>query len=172
MRSNEVVASPVGQHVSGILDYQQTSSRQFPFDKKWTLGLQVNVHCMLATVICKLLFIFTIIIGSALFGFFQSRAHPREVMTEVLNALQELNVGWKKIGHYNMKCRWNAGMTGHNEGRVNSSMQGNHCFGNYSSVIENEGVARLPDVLKFEVQVILFYPITSDNNESLLYKIY
>jgi 5'-AMP-activated protein kinase catalytic alpha subunit len=36
----------------------------------------------------------------------QSRAQPREIMTEVLRALQELNVGWKKIGHYNMKCRW------------------------------------------------------------------
>ncbi|GFY82963.1 SNF1 kinase homolog 10 [Actinidia rufa] len=36
----------------------------------------------------------------------QSQAHPREIMTEVLKALQELNVCWKKIGHYNMKCRW------------------------------------------------------------------
>ncbi|KAJ0905567.1 putative non-specific serine/threonine protein kinase [Helianthus annuus] len=30
------------------------------------------------------------------------RAHPREIMTEVLKALQELNVCWKKISHYNM----------------------------------------------------------------------
>lgn len=36
----------------------------------------------------------------------QSRAHPREIMTEVLKALQELAVCWKKIGQYNMKCRW------------------------------------------------------------------
>eukprot|EP00249_Psilotum_nudum_P020467 c27717_g1_i3 orf=184-1776(-) len=36
----------------------------------------------------------------------QSRAHPREIMTEVLRALQELGVSWKKIGHYNMKCCW------------------------------------------------------------------
>lgn len=36
----------------------------------------------------------------------QSRAHPREIMTEVLKALQELTVCWKKIGHYNMKCCW------------------------------------------------------------------
>lgn len=27
-------------------------------------------------------------------------------MAEVLKALQELTVCWKKIGHYNMKCRW------------------------------------------------------------------
>ncbi|KAM0071046.1 putative non-specific serine/threonine protein kinase [Helianthus debilis subsp. tardiflorus] len=32
----------------------------------------------------------------------ESRAHPREIMTEVLKALQELNVCWKKIGHYNI----------------------------------------------------------------------
>ncbi|KAG2283802.1 hypothetical protein Bca52824_055022 [Brassica carinata] len=36
----------------------------------------------------------------------QSHAHPREIMNELLKALQELNVCWKKIGHYNMKCRW------------------------------------------------------------------
>ena len=36
----------------------------------------------------------------------KSRAQPREIITEVLKALQELNVFWKKIGHYNWKCRW------------------------------------------------------------------
>ncbi|KAJ3682822.1 hypothetical protein LUZ60_013049 [Juncus effusus] len=39
----------------------------------------------------------------------QSRAHPREIMGEVLRALQELNVCWKKNGHYNMKCKWSIG---------------------------------------------------------------
>ncbi|KAH7279953.1 hypothetical protein KP509_37G045000 [Ceratopteris richardii] len=36
----------------------------------------------------------------------QSRAHPRMIMVEVLKALQELEVTWKKIGHYNIRCRW------------------------------------------------------------------
>ncbi|EFJ16445.1 hypothetical protein SELMODRAFT_234034 [Selaginella moellendorffii] len=36
----------------------------------------------------------------------QSRAHPREIMNEVLKVLQELDVSWKKLGHYNVKCRW------------------------------------------------------------------
>lgn len=36
----------------------------------------------------------------------QSRAHPREIMAEILKALQELSVSWKRIGHYNMRCRW------------------------------------------------------------------
>ncbi|KAL3525902.1 hypothetical protein ACH5RR_014274 [Cinchona calisaya] len=109
MQLNEI-ASPVGQRVP-----------QFPFDRKWALGLQ-------------------------------SRAHPREVMTEVLRALQELNVSWKKIGHYNMKCRWSFGIHGHHESMVNSSMHSNYS-GDDSSIIENEGVARLPDVVKFEVQL-------------------
>ncbi|KAJ7519019.1 hypothetical protein O6H91_20G019600 [Diphasiastrum complanatum] len=36
----------------------------------------------------------------------QSRSHPREIMTEVLKALQELDIAWKKLGHYNVKCLW------------------------------------------------------------------
>ncbi|XP_068662712.1 SNF1-related protein kinase catalytic subunit alpha KIN10-like isoform X2 [Aristolochia californica] len=36
----------------------------------------------------------------------QSQAPPCEIMTEVLKALQSLNVCWKKIGHYTMKCKW------------------------------------------------------------------
>ncbi|CAH2079874.1 unnamed protein product [Thlaspi arvense] len=36
----------------------------------------------------------------------QSQAHPRDIMTEVFKALQNLKVCWKKIGLYNIKCRW------------------------------------------------------------------
>ncbi|MCD7466024.1 SNF1- protein kinase catalytic subunit alpha kin10 [Datura stramonium] len=36
----------------------------------------------------------------------QSPANPREIMNQVLGTLQGLNVRWKKIGHYNMKCLW------------------------------------------------------------------
>ncbi|KAG6505685.1 hypothetical protein ZIOFF_038050 [Zingiber officinale] len=36
----------------------------------------------------------------------ESRAHPREIMTEVLKALRDLNVSWKKIGNYNIKFRY------------------------------------------------------------------
>lgn len=84
----------------------------------------------------------------------QSRAHPREIMTEVLKALQELNVCWKKIGHYNMKCRWIPGVPGHHEGMDSSSMCSNHFFGDESTIIENDGGVRAPNVIKFEVQVI------------------
>ncbi|XP_016456614.1 SNF1-related protein kinase catalytic subunit alpha KIN10 isoform X1 [Nicotiana tabacum] len=36
----------------------------------------------------------------------QSPANPREIMNQVLGTLHELNVRWKKVGHYNMKCLW------------------------------------------------------------------
>ncbi|GAA0146990.1 non-receptor serine/threonine protein kinase [Lithospermum erythrorhizon] len=83
----------------------------------------------------------------------QSRAHPREIMNEVLKALQELNVSWKKLGPYNMKCRWIPGLPGQHEGMINNSMHGNHYFEDDSSIVENDGFSRSPNVLKFEVQL-------------------
>ncbi|KAI3520865.1 hypothetical protein L1887_10317 [Cichorium endivia] len=75
----------------------------------------------------------------------QSRAHPREIMQEVLKALQELNVNWKKIGHYNMKCRW--------EPAHNNTMQSNRYFGDESSIVDADTASRSPNVVKFEVQL-------------------
>ncbi|XP_022750677.1 SNF1-related protein kinase catalytic subunit alpha KIN10-like isoform X2 [Durio zibethinus] len=83
----------------------------------------------------------------------QSRAHPREIMTEVLKALQELNVCWKKIGLYNMKCRWFPSIPDLTEGMVNNPVCNNHYFGDESTIIENDGVTKLPNVVKFEVQL-------------------
>ncbi|KAL3844641.1 hypothetical protein ACJIZ3_002044 [Penstemon smallii] len=84
----------------------------------------------------------------------QSRAHPREIMTEVLKALQELNVYWKKIGHYNMKCRWTPGIPGHHEGMLNNSMHDhNYYFGDESAIIEHDISSSPQNVIKFEVQL-------------------
>ncbi|XP_075501241.1 SNF1-related protein kinase catalytic subunit alpha KIN10-like [Primulina tabacum] len=84
----------------------------------------------------------------------QSRAHPREIMTEVLKALQELNVYWKKIGPYNMKCRWIPSSPGRHEGMINDSMHDNNYFGDDSAIIENDGAVRsAANVVKFEVQL-------------------
>lgn len=70
----------------------------------------------------------------------QSRAHPREIMMEVLKALQELNVSWKKIGHYNMKCRWMPGFF--------------HRYSDESDIIGNDDVAASAAyIVKFEVQL-------------------
>ena len=81
----------------------------------------------------------------------QSRAQPREIMAEVLKALQELNVCWKKIGQYNMKCRWVAGIPGHHGGMINNSVHSNNYLGN-ASAIESETVPK-SSVVKFEVQL-------------------
>lgn len=81
----------------------------------------------------------------------QSRAHPREIMTEVLKALRELNVCWKKIGHYNMKCMWNPCVPSH-ESMVSNPVQSNY-FGDESTIIENDGATKSRNVVKFEVQV-------------------
>jgi hypothetical protein len=36
----------------------------------------------------------------------QSQADPSEIMMEVLKTLQELNIVWKVIGAYSVRCRW------------------------------------------------------------------
>lgn len=70
----------------------------------------------------------------------QSRAHPREIMMEVLKALQELSVSWKKIGHYNMKCRWMPRFFNR--------------YSDESDIIGNDDVpASAAYVVKFEVQL-------------------
>lgn len=80
-------------------------------------------------------------------------------MTEVLKALQGLNVRWKKIGPYNMKCQWVPGVPGHHEGMSNNSIH-NPFFGDDSTVIENGGVT-IPNAVKFEVQVMNILPSVS-----------
>ncbi|KAI5665675.1 hypothetical protein M9H77_15528 [Catharanthus roseus] len=123
IQPSEAVAPLGAQRLPGIADCAQIGLRQFPVDRKWALGLQ-------------------------------SRAHPREIMTEVLKALQDLNVGWKRIGHYNMKCRWSPGVACLEKGMGSSnSMNSNQYFEDDSSIIENDGITKFPDLVKFEVQL-------------------
>ncbi|XP_009134629.1 SNF1-related protein kinase catalytic subunit alpha KIN10 isoform X1 [Brassica rapa] len=77
----------------------------------------------------------------------QSRAHPREIMTEVQKALQELNVCWKKIGPYNIKCRW---VPNNADGMLSNSMRDNSHFGDDSSM---GAAVKPPNVVKFETQL-------------------
>jgi 5'-AMP-activated protein kinase, catalytic alpha subunit len=66
---------------------------------------------------------------------------------EVFKALQELNVFWKKIGHYNMKCRWSPGC-------LENLMHNGHSFGSESTIIETDGVIEKSNrTVKFEIQV-------------------
>lgn len=86
----------------------------------------------------------------------QSQAHPREIMQEVLKALQELDVGWKKIGHYNMKCRWFPALLRNVDSSMNKPLHGNHILQDDSTGgIEADGIncRSPPNVVKFEVQL-------------------
>jgi 5'-AMP-activated protein kinase, catalytic alpha subunit len=67
----------------------------------------------------------------------------------VLKALQELNVYWKKIGHYNMKCRWSPGC-------LESMMHNNDGFGVESAIIDfftDDLIQKSTPTVKFEIQV-------------------
>jgi 5'-AMP-activated protein kinase, catalytic alpha subunit len=71
-------------------------------------------------------------------------------MTEVSKALQELNVYWKKIGHYNMKCRWSSGLTGQE-----SMVHSNHNFSAES--IETVDLSAKLNIIKFKIQVFWIF---------------
>uniref|UniRef100_A0A0D9VSU1 non-specific serine/threonine protein kinase n=1 Tax=Leersia perrieri TaxID=77586 RepID=A0A0D9VSU1_9ORYZ len=78
----------------------------------------------------------------------QSRAQPREIMIEVLKALQDLNVCWKKNGQYNMKCRW----CGYPQ--PTGMLDANHSFVDDSIIMDNGDVnGRSPAEIKFEIQL-------------------
>ncbi|KAA8540991.1 hypothetical protein F0562_024871 [Nyssa sinensis] len=80
----------------------------------------------------------------------QSPAHPREIMTQIFRALQELNVRWKKIGHYNMKCLWCHGFT-HPESMVSNHTHDNHYIADESAIIKNDFQSK--GAVKFELQL-------------------
>ncbi|KAF7134281.1 hypothetical protein RHSIM_Rhsim08G0151900 [Rhododendron simsii] len=80
----------------------------------------------------------------------QSPAPPREIMTQVLLALQAMNVRWKKIGHYNIKCRWFHVF--HNpEGMNNHHSPESDYITDESAIIHDD--IRAQSVVKFEMQL-------------------
>ncbi|TYH42705.1 hypothetical protein ES332_D11G080400v1 [Gossypium tomentosum] len=115
----EAAAPGVGHSLPGYTDNQAMDLRS-P-ERKWALGLQGYL-------------------------FIQSGGQPFQIMMEVLKALQAINVRWKNIGHYNMKCRWLP--------RFIPGLNNNHYFGDdESTVIENSGVTKSPNVVKFQLQL-------------------
>ena len=75
-------------------------------------------------------------------------------MGEVLKALQELTVCWKKIGHYNMKCRWLPPIPMDKQEHFTTpslglSMQG----GSFPNDGMDHGTTDGRDAVKFEIQV-------------------
>eukprot|EP00262_Sarcandra_glabra_P004072 TRINITY_DN1505_c0_g1_i1.p1 TRINITY_DN1505_c0_g1~~TRINITY_DN1505_c0_g1_i1.p1 ORF type:complete len:511 (-),score=69.23 TRINITY_DN1505_c0_g1_i1:299-1831(-) len=81
----------------------------------------------------------------------QSRAPPREIMMEVLRALQSLNVCWKKIGHYNMKCSWFPSFAMYPETTNNIPLRVNN--GKSAIIGIDEVGIRSQNTVKFEMQL-------------------
>ncbi|XP_008452374.2 SNF1-related protein kinase catalytic subunit alpha KIN10-like isoform X2 [Cucumis melo] len=73
----------------------------------------------------------------------QAKAHPRDIMMKVLKVLQELNVYWKKIGDYNMKCMLTSDTSTHHQ----------QYMPNHSIRLEVNHLTILQNVVKFEVQL-------------------
>ncbi|XP_048136211.1 SNF1-related protein kinase catalytic subunit alpha KIN10-like isoform X2 [Rhodamnia argentea] len=80
---------------------------------------------------------------------FQFGLQPHHIMVEVLNALRQLNVCWKKIGHYHIKCMWSRG--GQIQGLTkNCQCNGLH-LGNEPATIQTNHVSQ--NTVKFELQL-------------------
>ncbi|KAL0442231.1 UNVERIFIED_CONTAM: SNF1-related protein kinase catalytic subunit alpha KIN10 [Sesamum radiatum] len=80
----------------------------------------------------------------------QSPARPREIMTQILGALQGLNVRWKKIGHYNMKCVFVHAIPDQGSLTAMNHINGNHYVNSITSI--NSNVSQPQCVVKFEMQ--------------------
>ncbi|KAK6148576.1 hypothetical protein DH2020_019488 [Rehmannia glutinosa] len=80
-----------------------------------------------------------------------SQARPREIMTQILGALQGLNVRWKKIGHYNMKCLFIHGIQDPESMTTINHITDNHYVDGIIST--NANVSQQQYVVKFEMQL-------------------
>ncbi|XP_011072805.1 SNF1-related protein kinase catalytic subunit alpha KIN10 isoform X1 [Sesamum indicum] len=81
----------------------------------------------------------------------QSPARPRDIMTQILGALQGLNVRWKKIGHYNMKCVFVHAIPDQGSLTAINHINGNHYVNSITSI--NANVSQPQCVVKFEMQL-------------------
>ena len=89
---------------------------------------------------------------------FQSPARPGEIMTQILGALQVLNVRWKKVGHYNMKCLFTHSIHSLNSNSTSNHMNDNH-YANGTTSISSNG-SQPSSAVKFEIQVGLIRDIS------------
>ncbi|XP_071692526.1 SNF1-related protein kinase catalytic subunit alpha KIN10-like isoform X2 [Rutidosis leptorrhynchoides] len=79
----------------------------------------------------------------------QIPANPRDIMTRVLQLLRDLNVCWKKIGVYNIKCRWVYSAVQAEPITTQQQLYENHYIN--SEITSND--IRTQNVVKFEIQV-------------------
>lgn len=74
-------------------------------------------------------------------------------MTQVLLTLQAMNVHWKTIGHYNIKCRW-FHVFHKAEGMNNHHSPDSNYITAESAIIHDD--FRAQSIVKFEMQVFLY----------------
>ncbi|CAA0826859.1 SNF1-related protein kinase catalytic subunit alpha KIN10 [Striga hermonthica] len=82
---------------------------------------------------------------------FQSAARPRDIMTQILGVLQGLNVRWKRIGHYNMKCLFIHGIQKPESMITINHVIDNHFIDGIAPVRAN--MSQQQHVVKFEIQL-------------------
>ncbi|CAK9148032.1 unnamed protein product [Ilex paraguariensis] len=80
----------------------------------------------------------------------QSSDQPREIMIQLLRVLQKLKVCWKKIGHYNMKCRWPHGFY-QPEPMASNHVHDDHYIGHETATVANDFQPQ--SIVKFEMQL-------------------
>ncbi|KAL1557884.1 SNF1-related protein kinase catalytic subunit alpha KIN10-like isoform X2 [Salvia divinorum] len=81
----------------------------------------------------------------------QFPARPGEIMTQILRALQVLNVRWKKAGHYNMKCLFTRSI--HNlDSNATSNHMNDYRYANGTTSISTNG-SQPSSAVKFEIQL-------------------
>ncbi|CAK9188561.1 unnamed protein product [Ilex paraguariensis] len=85
---------------------------------------------------------------------FKSQASPHETMTDVLKVFHSLNVQWKKIGHYNMKCLWMPSLPNDFKATLDDGFTKiRHISGPEHSIKGARTGTKSNDAVKFEIQL-------------------
>nr|GLL24492.1 SNF1-related protein kinase catalytic subunit alpha KIN11-like [Ipomoea trifida] len=86
---------------------------------------------------------------------FKSQSTPHNTMLEVLRTFHSLNVQWKRIGPFNMKCIWLSPACAYSGARLNGCVSGTQPGPNQiCSSSTAAGISlRFRDTVKFEIQL-------------------
>ncbi|XP_038988674.1 SNF1-related protein kinase catalytic subunit alpha KIN10-like isoform X2 [Phoenix dactylifera] len=82
----------------------------------------------------------------------QSPAHPRDIMVEILEVLRRLNICWKEIGNYNIRCKCIPNFWSSLQNKSTSDLR---CDPNDASSSRDVDIVdpRSQNAIKFEIQL-------------------
>ncbi|KAL6009901.1 hypothetical protein ACLOJK_000332 [Asimina triloba] len=84
----------------------------------------------------------------------ESGAPPAVIMAEVLQTFKRLNVCWKKIGHYTMKCKWLPNFPSYPQPAIDTTLRMNSFFMSAPANTVANVTGRVSDAaVKFEMQL-------------------